>query len=113
MDVTAGKKAKEAAVRLIGRHPFAEGIVPRRMRNGVKKVDRTDGREKGAGKGKKGYRKMEKVCMFVVLRAKKFYENEKWKIKLVIAVEKISNSFFLQVAFNHKKLFDRGELGNF
>lgn len=56
---------------------------------------------------------MEKVCMFVVLRAKKFYENEKWKIKLVVAVEKISNSFFLQVAFNHKKLFDRGELGNF
>lgn len=53
MDVTAGKKAKEAAVRLIGRHPFAEGIAPRRMRNGVKKVDRTDGREKGAGKGKK------------------------------------------------------------
>lgn len=51
MDVTAGKKAKEAAVRLIGRHPFAEGIAPRRMRNGVKKVDRTDGREKGAGKG--------------------------------------------------------------
>lgn len=38
----AGKKAKEAAVRLIGRHPFSEGIAPRRMRNGGwKRVDRT------------------------------------------------------------------------
>lgn len=64
MDVTAGKKAKEAAVRLIGRHPFAEGIAPRRMRNGVKKVDRTDGREKGAGeRGKKDIERWKRcVC---------------------------------------------------
>lgn len=74
MDVTAGKKAKEAAVRLIGRHPFSEGIAPRRMRNGVKKVDRTEGKRMQE-REKKDIERWKGV--YSLFRAQKnFYENE-------------------------------------
>lgn len=73
----AGKKAKEAAVRLIGRHPFSEGIAPRRMRNGGwKRWIEPRRREKGCRK---------KGCIFVVLRAKKILRKWKW---ILIKVDK-------------------------
>lgn len=115
MDVTAGKKAKEAAVRLIGRHPFAEGIAPRRMmKMGGEKGGSNRRRIKGsAGKGKKRIPKDGKVCIRRVFCAQRNFM--KMKMDVTSGGEKIPSFFFfffLQVVFN-KKLFDRREVGDF